>query len=242
MSTTTYARLELLRCVRNRRFLVFSLGFPLALFLLVAAPNREENLDGIPFPTYYMAGMVAWGTMLAVLASGARISAERAVGWNRQLRITPLPPRTYIEAKVLTGYLTAGLSIAALYVAGSTLGVRLTAVHWVEMTVLILIGLVPFAVLGILLGHLVTVDSIGPALGGVSALFALLGGAWGPLTTTGWMHSLAMLLPSYWLVQAAKTGYRGHAWPTAAWLVITIWTLTLAVITTRVYRRDTTQR
>src|SRR5262249_52676758 len=159
----------------------FSLVFPLVLFLLVAGPNKDQTLQGIPFPTYYMAGMVAWGTMVAVIAGGARIAAERSVGWHRQLRISPLPTRTYFETKLLTGYVVAAMSIVTLYVAGSALGVRLTAAHWVEMTVLVLVGLVPFAVLGILMGHLVTVESMGPALGGVSSLFALLGGAWGPL-------------------------------------------------------------
>ena len=37
-----------------------------------------------------MVGLTAFGTMNAVLSTGARIAGERAVGWNRQLRITPL--------------------------------------------------------------------------------------------------------------------------------------------------------
>jgi ABC-2 type transport system permease protein len=42
---------------------------------------------------------------------------------------------------------------------------------------LLLVGLIPFAVLGILLGHLVSVDSLGPVIGGGTSLLALLGGA-----------------------------------------------------------------
>jgi ABC-2 type transport system permease protein len=238
MTTTTYVRFELLRSVRNRRFFFFSLVFPLVLFLLVAGPNKDQTLQGIPFPTYYMAGMVAWGTMVAVIAGGARIAAERSVGWHRQLHISPLPMRTYFETKLLTGYLVAAVSIVALYLAGSALGVRLTAAHWIEMTLLVLIGLVPFAVLGILMGHLVTVDSMGPALGGVSSLFALLGGAWGPLASQGWLLTLTKCLPSYWLVQAGKVGYGEGAWPAQAWFVLVVWTAALAVVTVRVYRRD----
>ena len=70
------------------------------------------------------------------------------------------------------------------------------------MTVLILIGLIPFAALGILLGHLLTVDSIGPAMGGGISLLALLGGTWFPIADHGFLHDLAPVLPSYWLVQA----------------------------------------
>ena len=54
-----------------------------------------------------MVGLVSFGTMSAMLSCGARIAAERAVGWNRQLRITPLSPRAYFRAKVLTAYMMA---------------------------------------------------------------------------------------------------------------------------------------
>ena len=37
-------RYELLRTFRNRRFLLFSLAFPLVLFFLVAGPNRHQKL------------------------------------------------------------------------------------------------------------------------------------------------------------------------------------------------------
>jgi len=98
---------------------------------------------------------------------------------------------------------------------------------------------VPFAVLGILLGHLLTVDSMGPAMGGITALFALLGGAWGPLASSGAIHDLAQLLPSYWLVQAGHSALDGDGWPLKGWLVIAIWTAGLTRLAVRVYRRDT---
>ena len=47
MSSLAYTRFELLRTFRNPRFFVFSLGFPLVLYFLIAAPNRHEhNLGG----------------------------------------------------------------------------------------------------------------------------------------------------------------------------------------------------
>lgn len=50
------------------------------------------------------------------------------------------------------------------------------------MTLLLLVGLVPLVLLGILAGHLLKPDSLGPAVGGVTALLALVSGAWGPLS------------------------------------------------------------
>jgi ABC-2 type transport system permease protein len=205
----------------------------------VAGANKSLTLGGIPFPTYYLAGMISWGTMAAVLAGGARIAAERSVGWNRQLRLTPLTPRTYFRAKVITGYALAAVSIVLLCAAGVSLGVHLSPSRWATMIGLIPLGLIPFAALGVWLGHVLTVDSMGPALGGLTALFALLGGAWGPIGQSGFMLRLIELLPSYWLVQAGHVAYTGETWPAKAWIVIAVWAAVFTGLAARAYRRDT---
>ena len=58
-------------------------------------------------------------------------------------------------------------------------------------------------------------------------MFALLGGAWGPIATSGFLHTLSECLPSYWLVQAGKLAEAGGPWPARAWLVFAVWTLAL---------------
>ncbi len=89
-----------------------------------------------------------------------------------------------------------------LYGAGIALGVRLPLDEWLQMTGLILVALVPIAILGILLGHLLTPDSMGPVLGGLSALLAFLGGP-GSSPRASWRRS-AQYVPSYWLTQAGR--------------------------------------
>jgi len=66
-----YTRYELLRTVRNRRFFVLSLGFPLVLYFLIASPQKNVHSlggSGISAPMYYMVGMVAFGTMSSMLS------------------------------------------------------------------------------------------------------------------------------------------------------------------------------
>ena len=221
---------------------MFAFGFPLVLYVLIAAPNRHvHDLDhsGISAPLYFMVGLLTFGTMNAMLSAGARIAAERAVGWNRQLRITPLSPRTYFRTKVLTGYAMALVTIGLLYAAGAVLGVRLDAGDWLRMTLLILVGLIPFAALGIFIGHAVTSESIGPALGGSTALLAFLGGVWFPLGNHGVLHSIGEALPSYWLVQAAHVGIGGAGWDRTSWVVLAAWTLGGTALARRAYVRDT---
>lgn len=242
MKALSYTRYELLRTFRNGRFLVFSVGFPLLLFFVIAVPNRHEQDfggSGVSIPLYLMVGLATFGTMMAMISSGGRIAFERTVGWTRQLRITPLSTAAYFRAKVLTAYAMALLLIALLYAAGASIGVSLPAGRWVEMTCLILIGLMPFAALGVVLGHLMSVDSIGPLTGGIASLLALLSGTWFPLGDSGFMHDVAQFLPSYWLVQTSQVGVSGDAWQTMGWVVVLAWTAVLVVLARVAYRRDT---
>jgi ABC-2 type transport system permease protein len=242
-ASAAYLRFEVLRTVRNRRVLIFSLAFPIVIYLIIVGPNKNQNDisgTGIPLALYFMIGLASFGTMNAVLSSGARIAAERTVGWNRQLRITPLTARQYFRAKVASSYMLAIVSLLALYIAGMAMGVSLPLDRWVEMTLLILVGLIPFAALGILLGHLLTADSIGPAIGGTTALFAFLGGSWFPITGGGFLEHLAKLLPSYWVVQASRAGLgTPHPWTAEGWAVIAVWSIVLIGLAARAYKRDT---
>lgn len=241
MSGLLYMRFELLRAFRNRRFFIFSFGFPLVLYFLIAAPQKNiHNLagSGISAPLYYMAGLAAFGTMASMISSGGRIAAERQAGWTRQLRITPLTPREYFRAKVVSAYAMAITSLLLLYVAGASLGVSLAAHEWLSMTGLILIALLPFAALGITIGHLMNVDSIGPVTGGLVAILAFLAGTWFPLTH-GFLYDVGQYLPGYWIVQASHIALHGHGWSTKGWIVIIVWTIVLVVLARVAYRRDT---
>jgi len=241
VNRATYIRCELLRTLRNRRYVVFALGFPIVLYFLIAGPNKNEGDlggSGLSAPLYYMVGLASFGAMNAMLSIGGRIATERTAGWNRQLRLTPLTARDYFRAKILTGYMTALAALVLLYIAGTTLGVRLDAHDWLTMTGLILVGLIPFGALAILLGHLVTADAVGPAMGGLVAVLAVLGGVWFPLTS-GALYHIGRALPSYWLVQASHVAIGGHGWGRTGWLVVAGWSLFLGVFARRAYRRDT---
>jgi ABC-2 type transport system permease protein len=241
MTPLAYTRFELLRLVRSTRFMLLSLGFPLGLYLLMAGNSRDvRDLggSGIPAPLYYMTGLAAFGMIAAMLTSGTRIAPERALGWTRQLRLTPLTARSYLRTKLLTGYVMALLTLALLYGAGVAFGVRLPATAWLQMTALVLIGSIPFAALGIALGHTLSVDAIGPAIGGLTSVLAFVSGTWFPIGD-GALAEVARYLPSYWLVQASRVAARGAAWPAQGWIVIAAWTAAGIALAGYAYRRDT---
>ncbi len=204
-------------------------------------PNRHVSNfggTGVSAPLYYMVALASFGTMMSMTSTGGRIAGERQVGWTRQLRITPLSPRSYLRAKVATGYMMAALGLLLLYIAGVSLGVSLPAKIWIEMTLLVAVALLPFAALGIALGHFLTVDAIGPALGGTVSLLALISGTWFPVQH-GFLHAVGQFLPSYWLVQAGRVSLHGAAWGAEGWAVVLGWTVVLTGVAAFAYMRDT---
>ena len=241
MINTTHVRYDILRMYRVPTTVGLTIALPLVVYYAVTPGNRHAHPEGITFALYFMTGMAAYGAMWAAVAPGARIARDRAGGWARHTRTTPLRAGTYFASKVVTAYLVAIPALVLLYLAGASLGVRLDATQWLEMTGLLLIGLAPFVVIGIALGHLLTVEAMVPAVGGIVVLFALLGGAFGRLFTSGVGLTIVKLLPSYWLVQAGKSASGGGGWPVEGWIVLAVWIVALVPLAVLVYRRDTSR-
>ena len=130
--TVTYLRLELLRTYRNVRYLVLTLGIPVILFIVIGGAFDGQRILGVSGQTWYMVNMAVFGAFGAVLGVGARIAVERDAGWNRQLRLTPLPPEGYVVGKVVVGMLLALPSLLLVCAAGFLTGeVHLAALQWV---------------------------------------------------------------------------------------------------------------
>lgn len=250
MSGTTHVRYEILRSLRNLPLMAISWALPLVVFYAVAPENRHTLTDCltaanghgvtdcVSFPLFFMTAMAAYGAMWATIAPGTRIARDRGKGWIRQLRTTPLRARTDVVAKVLASYLGALPALGLLYLAGVSLGVRLDATQWFEMTGLLLVGLAPFVAIGIVFGHLVPPDAIAAAGAGFVVILALLGGEFGTLFKGGVMLTITKLLPSYWLVQAGKTAIRSGGWPAEGWIVVAVWTLCSIPFAALAYQRD----
>ena len=164
---------------------------------------------------------------------------DRARGWTRQLRITPLRVRTDYLAKTLAAYLVVLPTLVLVFLAGATLGVRLNVAQWLEMSGLLLVGLVPFVLMGLTLGHLIATDALVPVMGWLIVFFALFGGAFGSLFNRGVMLTVVELLPSYWLVHAGAAARLHGDWAARGWIVLACWTAAFIPLAIFAYRHDT---
>jgi len=149
----TLLHLELRRALRNRRTLVFAAVLPMVSFATFSS-GANGRVGGLDVAPYVMVGMATYGAMNALFTGGGLIAAERAVGWNRQLRIAGLSGRVYVATKALICYLTALPGLLAVFALGALVRhVDLGSAQWVQAAAAILLGLAPVAALGIAIGY-----------------------------------------------------------------------------------------
>jgi ABC-2 type transport system permease protein len=178
-----YTRFEFLRVLHNIRYLVFLVVMPVAFSLIWAK-------DG-PGVMVAMAVYAACGG--ALLGSGNTIAEDRMTGWLRQLRITPLPDKAWLAGKILQGMLTVLPGVVLVCaVAGFTGHVHLPPESWLAMVAVMLVGSLPFVLVGVLVGLVVRGKSATVALMIVFFALMFLGGVIGGETIWSWAptHSL----------------------------------------------------
>jgi ABC-2 type transport system permease protein len=196
---TAYLGLEFRRAVRNRRYAIFAIGFPVLFYLLYTTVLLGGAPPDPKWNAFYMVSMMAYGMIGASLSIAIPISQERASGWTRQLRITPLPAAAWVSTKLVVAYLTSLPALALVGLAAVLVNdVSLPPGTWVAVIVSLAIGVLPFTALGLLLGF---VFDAAAAQGAVTISYiglAVLGGLWAPVSTfPAALATIAQMLPTY---------------------------------------------
>lgn len=229
----TVLGIEIRRLVRNRRTVIFSLIFPVVLFAFVGTNKAYANLpDGHGnVSAFLVVSMALYGAALATTAGGAMVSIERAQGWSRQLRLTPLSPVAYVIIKTLTAMVLGLSSVLAVFIVG-----RLTGVPhmypgygylWFVCALCVWIGSLVFAALGLFIGYLLPSENVMQFLGLVMAVLAFAGGLFYPLKQAAQvLQDIAKWTPLYGVNQLVHAPLLGGnvdvmwAVNAVAWLLI----------------------
>jgi len=237
----TFLSIEIRRLLRNRRTVVVTLIVPVVLFLLFKSNKRAVAVGGIELTaTTTMIGIAVYGAMLAATSGGAMVSVERALGWSRQLRLTPLRPAAYIAIKVVTAMLLGLTSVAVVFVVGAADGVQMTPETWVLTGVLAWAGSFVFAAFGLFIGYLLPSENVMQVIGPVLAVFSLFGGLFVPLSLLpSVMQDIAPFMPTYGVAAIARFPLVGGAFDWTWLLSVILWTAAFAAAAMTLFRRDT---
>ena len=243
MISPTVLGIELRRLVRNRRTLVFTVVMPPVFFEIfgvgnTAAHERAGNGNVI---AYVLVSMAVYGAMLASTSAGASVSLERAAGWSRQLRLTPLNPLAYMVTKVLTAMVMGAVSVAIVFAVGALSGaVQMPGWAWVVSALVAWIGAIVFAAFGLFIGYLVPSENVMQLLGPALALLALMGGIFVPLDVlSSTLQTLASYTPAYGVGVLARASLVGNGVDAGAVANVVVWTAIFGAGAVWRFRRDT---
>jgi len=217
----TVLRIELRRMVRNRRTIVFTLVMPVLLYLIIGANDSygNEKAGSGNVSAYILISMAAYGAVLAATSGGAMVANERALGWSRQLRLTPLSPVAYIATKAIVALAFGALSVLAVNVVGTLNGKAEMPTHvWIEAALIAWAGSVVFGAFGLFMGYLLPSENVMQVLGPVLAGLAALGGLWFPIDSGTTLGHISALTPIYGLAELARWPLYGGA-PHVGWIL-----------------------
>jgi ABC-2 type transport system permease protein len=229
----TALKLEIRRLLRNRRTVIIAIVAPIVLLLLFglnkayvtqpAGPGAHGNLSA-----EVMISIALYGAVVATTFGGAMVSIERAQGWSRQLRLTPLSPAAYISIKIMTALSLGACSVAASFITGALAHkASMSNALWIGTGLSVWVGSLLFAAFGLFIGYLLPAENVMQLIGLILALLSFAGGLFIPVTQfASGVRDVAKWTPLYGLNQLVHTPLFGTGvdWTwvvnVLAWLII----------------------
>lgn len=237
-----YFLTELRRVIRNKKVVALTAAYPTVLYLVIGPSFDDGSMqDGVSVRSYVMVSMALFGATGAALAVSGVISAEREAGWTRQLRLTPLPGWVYVTSKVAAAVLSAAVAIILVFVvARATGGGAVGAAHLITAAAILLVGMLPFAALGVFFGYLAVGQAGRPIMMFSWMGLSILGGLWFPLDNMPLaVQDISKVTPTYQLAAMSRDALTG-ALPTAIGLGVLLgWTLLASGLAAWRFRADT---
>jgi ABC-2 type transport system permease protein len=221
---------EVLRLWRTPSFLVPSLVLPLVLYTLLGGLGKAHGLeDGVSRQVYALASVGTYSIIGVMLFSfGMSIANERAQRVNVLMRATPLPASLYLLAKVGSALLSALVMLLVLSVVAIVAGVQLSVTAWITLIASLVLGVLPFILLGFAIGQVINPTGAAPIVNLSFFILAFASGIFVPLSQLpDVLQNIAPYSPFYRLGQLAwnavgvQTGSIGEAvWLLALYAVV----------------------
>jgi len=237
------ARYEFLRLFRTRSFSLSVIGFPVVFYLFFGLiMNRGQNIENVSVAKYMLAGYAVFGMVGAALFGiGVGLASELSAGWLELKRASPMPPAAYLLAKCTSAIAFGILIVSILTLMGVTMGhVSLTVTEYVRMIGLTVVGVIPFACMGMALALLVPFSSAPGIANMIYMPMSFCGGLWIPIMMLPkFLQQFALLLPTYHLAQLMLSifGYASAGTASNHWFGLLGFTLLMLGIASIAFRR-----
>ena len=208
--------------------LMFGLGFPVVLLLLLSA--IQANIPVSLFEIAHLTpGITVFGLAFLTLFSSTLIAKDRDTAFLQRLYTTPLRSSGFILGYLLPMIPIAVAQCAVCYLVAILLGLPVTI--YIVYAILMLLPIAVFYIsLGLLCGSVLGIKQVGGICGALlTNLSAWLSGVWFDLELMGEaFRKIAYALPFFHAVELERAVLQGdfsaishHIYPVLAYCVLT---------------------
>ena len=209
MRALTFAKRNAKEIIRDPLNIIFGLGFPVILLLLLSAIQANIPVDMFEI-SHLTPGISVFGLSFITLFSATLISKDRSSAFLHRLYTTPLTPSDFIIGYTLPILPLSLLQCVVCYATAMILGLAPSV-----NILLSLISVLPVALLyialGLLFGSMLGEKQVGGICGALlTNLSAWLSGIWFDIALVGGtFEKIADLLPFIHAVEMQRAVIRG---------------------------------
>jgi ABC-2 type transport system permease protein len=191
------ARIQFAELIRYPSFTVPSIGLPLISYFIFGLPQVRSQPVAAAQIAVSFAAFALLG--IAMFQFGVGIAADRATPWERYVRTLPSSASVRFTARTLVALAFGIASLIPLVgVAVLLTPVRLDAGAWLRIGAVLVLGAIPLALLGIMLGYLLSERGALPVTNLIFLPLSYAGGLFGtPVSSLpGFAARISPWLPS----------------------------------------------
>lgn len=218
-----FLAVEMKRTFRLSTSVFFSVAFPIVMLVLVALPNKKYTINNTPLDqggnsvaVPIMISLAVYGAMMASSLTGVGVAAERALGWSRQLRLTPLSPLVYILVKICCGLMFGAIAVILTLLVGAMIGITAPFGNLVAGGLIAWLASLSMTSLGLAIGYAFPAQNAMRFLGPILPILSFMGGLFTPLSLLPEAMQTAAKFTPVWgmadLAQSAAIGVAPDMW------------------------------
>ncbi len=220
MKMIAFAVRNLKELIRDKMNLMFGIGFPVVLLLLLSAIQANIPVDMFMIDTL-APGMAVFGFSFISLFSGMLIAKDRTSSFMLRMFTSPMKARDFIIGYTLPLLPVALMQAVVTFLTALCLGMKLS-VHLLTATAVLIPSALLYIAIGLLAGSVLTDKQVGGVCGALlTNLSAWLSGIWFDLNLVGGaFKTVAECLPFCHAVRSAQAAAAGaSAFPDLWWVI-----------------------
>lgn len=227
--------------LRTPSYVVFTMAFPTLFYAFFGLPNASQPATS----RLMMASFAAYAVIgIALFQFGVSIAQERASSWEAFQRMLPVSSGVRLAARVMSALVfaaaAAGLVILVAVLFGKpglSMGMLFSLVGG------LLVGVIPFALLGIALGYFSSEKAAVPLANLIYLPLAFVGGLWiPPQFLPKAVAAISPYVPTRSFGDIVWASVSARLWPPQALAALAAYAAIFAMLALWGYRRDEGRR